>query len=71
MAKLNVHFSEQTIRDEPTKDEIFQIEGLALSVNIALFTAGAKNFYRHPCTLCGLCFFRFLFLFEQCHSHTP
>lgn len=38
MAKLNVNFSEQTIRDEPTKDEIFQIEGLALSVKAIIQT---------------------------------
>ena len=38
MAELNLNFHEQTERHEPTKSEIIQIEGLAISVDAIIKT---------------------------------
>jgi hypothetical protein len=41
MAKLNLNFHQQTGRYELSKNEIYQIEGIALSIEAILKTLGA------------------------------
>jgi len=41
MAKLNLNFHENTGRHEPTKNEIYQIEELAVSVEAIIKALGA------------------------------
>ena len=48
MSKLNLNFHEQTGRHEPTKSEIYQIEGLAISVEaiikaLAAYANGSRD----------------------------
>jgi hypothetical protein len=38
MAKLNLNFVQKTGRYEPTKNEIYQLEGLALSIEAIIKT---------------------------------
>jgi len=54
MAKLNLNFHNSTGRYEPTKSEIYQLEGLALSIEGIVKTLGAfANENNDPHTACG------------------
>ena len=46
MAKLNLNFHQQIGRHEPTKNEIYQIEGIALSVEAIIKALGVYAYYK-------------------------